>query len=156
MARMNQQKYRKMRHQARLIVADIGASMMLKAQGHQCPICQERLSPSDITVDHVYPLHWCCQNGGNLLLSHYKCNQIKGERDPTDFEIQMLERVNDSLGYDFKMDRYRCRQVLVNKYYKVALWFNELRERGASQHDLDKVQLKLFALEDRIGRWIDK
>lgn len=156
MARMNQQKYRKMRHQARLIVADIGVPLMLKAQGYICPICRNRLSSHDVTVDHVYPLHVCVQNGGNLLLSHHNCNQHKGEREPTEFEIKMLETVNESLGYDYKKDRYRCRHVLVNKYYKVALWFNELKERNATQVELDKVQLKLFALEDQIGRWIDK
>lgn len=151
MAKINQTKYRKLRHQARLIVANVGVPLMLKAQDHTCPICRERLASSDVTVDHVYPLHLYQVNAGNLLLSHYDCNQEKGERLPTDFEIEMLDRVNEKLGYDSSTRRYKCRQVLINKYYKMALWYAELRERNACQHDLDRVQLKMLALEEYIA-----
>lgn len=156
MARMNSIKFRKLRHQARLIVADVGATLFLKAQDYKCPICQQTLKSKDITVDHVFPLHNWKKNAGNLLLCHHQCNQDKGERLPTEFEINMLTAVNDALGYDQENDRYRCRHVLVNKYYKVALWYDELLYRNASQAELDKVQLKLMALEEHVGRWIDK
>lgn len=145
-----------MRHQARLIVADIGVPLMLKAQDHLCPICQKKLTSKLVTIDHVYPLHMIKLNAGNLLLCHYECNQEKGERHPTDFEVAMLEQVNERLGYDHNRDRYRCRQVLVNRYYKIALWYAELQDRNTSQTELDKVQLKMMALEEQIGEWINK
>lgn len=156
MARANYIKFRKLRHQARLIIADIGVPLILKAQGHTCPICQNHLSPKDVTVDHVYPLYMCMENSGNLLLCHYHCNQEKGDRLPTEFEIEMLVQVNERLGFESERGRYRCRQVLVNKYYKVALWHSELKERNASQHEMDKVQLKMMALEEQVGQWINK
>ena len=156
MARMNQIKFRKLRHQARLIVADIGVPMVLKAQEYTCPICQDRLVAKDVTVDHVYPLYMCKENSGNLLLCHYQCNQDKGDRLPTDFEINMLMDVNERLGFDATRGRYKCRQVLVNKYYKVALWHSELKDRNASQPEMDKVLLKMMALEEQVGQWINK
>lgn len=91
-----------------------------------------------------------------MLLCHYQCNQDKGDRLPTQFEIDMLMEVNERLGYDAARGRYSCRQVLVNKYYKVALWHSELKDRNASQTELDRIQLKMMALEEHIGQWIDK
>lgn len=156
MAKINQKKFYKARQQARLIVANIGVPLFLKAQDNVCPICNQVLYAKHVTVDHVWPLHHTHKNFGNIFLCHYDCNQVKADRLPTQYEIDALAQVNERLGYDTEMDRYQCRQLLVDRYYKVAMWFNELKDRNNCQVDLDKVQLKMLALEDQIGQWINK
>lgn len=155
MVKLAQKKYWKMRQQARLIVANVGTSLFLKAQDNTCPICQQHLLAAHISIDHVWPLHFHNENYGNLMLCHYTCNQDKSDRMPTDFEIEMLERVNVRLGYDPESKRYQCRQTLVSKYHKTTLWLNELRERNAPEREIERIELKLMALEEQVGHLIN-
>jgi 5-methylcytosine-specific restriction endonuclease McrA len=77
------------------------------AQGHDCGICgrpmeqADRDSPADLgwTIDHVWPYsRYSYANDGNVVLAHRVCNNEKGSRDPSEFEIEMLRRVNETLG----------------------------------------------------------
>lgn len=145
-----------MRQQARLIVANVGASLFLKAQGSTCPICQERLYSNDFTIDHVWPLIACNRNYGNIFLCHYDCNQDKGDRLPTEQEIAALEEINRQLGYDPENERYQCRQVLINKYHKTVLWRNELRQRNAPAKEIERIEMKMLGMEEHLGQFIDK
>lgn len=154
MVKLSKKRYWKMRQQARLIVANVGTSLFLRAQDHICPICQNRLAADDLTIDHVWPLQDGSDNYGNIFLCHYDCNQEKGDRLPTDFEIEMLDKINQRLGYDPLTGRYQCRQTLVSKYYKTTLWLNELRERNASRHEIARVELKLAALGEHVSQFI--
>lgn len=144
-----------MRQQARLIVANVGPSLFLKAQDSICPICQQRLFLSDITVDHVWPLFVRNENYGNIFLCHYECNQEKGDRLPTDDEQAFLFKVNQRLGYLPDETRYQCRIVMVNRYARTVLWLNELKSRGASAKEIERVQMKLKGMEEHLGPFIN-
>ena len=156
MVKQTQKKYWKMRQQARLIVANVGIPLFLKAQDHKCPICGDKLKATDITIDHVWPLNIKNENYGNLFLCHYACNQEKADRLPTEEELIVLSNVNERLKYDAELSRYHCRQMLISRYYKMALWYTELVERGASAIEIDKVQKKMAVLENQVGYWIEK
>lgn len=155
MVKPAQKKYWKMRQQARLIVANVGASLFLKAQNNTCPICQLVLKSNEITVDHVWPLYILNENYGNIFLTHHECNQDKADREPTEFEIQMLDQINSRLGYDPETYRYQCRQSIVSKYHKTVMWVNELRGRGGSRAEIERVELKLMILEEQVGHLVD-
>lgn len=156
MVKQTQKKYWKMRQQARLIVANVGIPLFLKAQDHKCPICDERLKVNDITIDHVQPLHVKNENYGNIFLCHHSCNQEKADRLPTDRELTILAQVNERLRYDPEISRYHCRQTLISRYYKMAMWYSELVDRGASSLEMEKVKKKMSVLEDQVGYWIEK
>lgn len=155
MARESQKKYWKIRQQARLIVANVGVSLFLKAQDHKCPICDQKLKATNITIDHVWPLWLKNENYGNIFLTHFHCNQEKADREPTRHEIKTLNTVNARLGYDSEARRYHCRQLIINKYYKMALWLQELNDREAPKAEIEKVQFRMLAMEDQIGYWLD-
>ena len=154
---MTQPDYRKMRQQARLLVANVGVSLFLKAQDHQCSICGERLSAKKLTVDHVHSLSFRPQpkNAGNLLLCHYECNQSKSDSFPSERELAMLARVNTQLGFDPTTDRYRCRQDMINRYFRLTLWLHELNVRDSDKAMIKSVQNKIAILEPQVSEWID-
>ncbi len=144
-----------MRQQARLIVANVGTSLFLKAQDNTCPICQQHLLSTDITIDHVWPLQLRNENYGNIFLCHYECNQLKSVRLPTEYELRVLEQINIRLGFDAERGRYACRQVLVSKYHKTSMWLNELRRQEAPLREIERIELKLMALDEQVGHLIN-
>lgn len=156
MVKVAQKKFWKMRQQARLIVANVGASLFLKAQDHTCPICQQRLFSNEITIDHVWPLLVKYENYGNIFLTHYHCNQDKADRLPTDYELQVLDQINERLGYMPESNRYQCRQATINRYHKTAMWLNELRLRNASEKEIERIELKMLGMEEHLGPFVDK
>jgi hypothetical protein len=155
MVKKAQKRFWKMRQQARLIVANVGPALFLKAQDSTCPICNQRLYLADITVDHAWPLQICHENYGNIFLTHYECNQAKSDREPTEDEIASLKIINERLGYIAEETRYQCRVVMVNRYARTALWLNELRSRGAPAHEIERVEMKLLGMEEHLGPFIN-
>lgn len=79
----------------------IGAQAVLyRAQGGKCGVCGNKMSPRDLTIEHVYPLSMGGDPGpGNVVLSHERCNADKGSRAPGPLVLDTLARVNALLGW---------------------------------------------------------
>lgn len=153
MTKISQKKYARMRQQARQIVANVGVSLFLRAQDHTCPVCGESLTSKEVTIDHVWPINQSGINYGNIFLCHFACNQEKGDRLPTATEIAWLDKVNTRLRYDADKQVYMCRQGVIARYHKTALWLNELKSRQASEHDINKVLTKMAGMERFLGEF---
>lgn len=73
-------------------------SALYRAQGGRCGICRDRLRNFlTMTLDHVVPRSRDGVNRGNLLMVHYRCNRLKGDRDPTEDELAFLAAVNERI-----------------------------------------------------------
>lgn len=85
-------------------------AVLFEAQKGQCGICRKRMDPTGTawdqrnpmrpTADHVLPRDAGGFNGrGNLLAAHARCNGAKGNRLPTDAELDFLAQVNALMGW---------------------------------------------------------
>ena len=88
---------------------------LFKAQEGTCYLCcdplGERIIGHDVgyNFDHVWPqARYSFALRGNVMLAHKRCNVAKGDRDPTELELAMLESVNLILGWQtLPQERHR-------------------------------------------------
>lgn len=68
------------------------------AQGNRCAVCGKMLGSLQPTFEHVTPVHAGGGSRRNLLLTHFACNQQRGDAMPTGCLLIMLDAVNARLG----------------------------------------------------------
>jgi 5-methylcytosine-specific restriction endonuclease McrA len=66
-----------------------------------CYLCGFSLSKKGITKDHVFPRSEGYSIGSNMMPAHSKCNLEKGDRFPTQEEIETAIQAYDSIGRIF-------------------------------------------------------
>lgn len=94
---------RKSRHKAAPVRrSPPGAALveLAKALDWKCGICGIEMTKGDVTKDHVVSRGKGGGNYGNLIAAHSRCNNAKGDRDPTGCELICLEATNAALGVD--------------------------------------------------------
>lgn len=71
---------------------------MRKVQRNRCAICGRSFGSIMPTFEHVQPRSLGGKSARNLVLTHKKCNQLRGGDMPTGCLILMLDVVNTRLG----------------------------------------------------------
>jgi hypothetical protein len=84
----------------KMVHARVGTDVFLAAQGFTCPLCDQSLDYDDCTIEHVWPIAFGVQHAGNILLAHRECNRLKHNSPPDERALEMLETVNQCLGFD--------------------------------------------------------
>ena len=72
--------------------------LIRNAQRSRCAICGERFGSQPGTLEHVVPRSKGGKHAGNLLVSHLRCNQRRGDANPTGCMLILLDVVNARLG----------------------------------------------------------
>ncbi len=111
---------------------------ILTLQNRKCFYCREPLSRVESTRDHFFPYN----NGArtlykNKVLCHFRCNRIKGDREPSAFEVYIFGRMLAGVDYLTASMENDARKSLENEKIKFQriIWkeWNEghrIRQRG--------------------------
>lgn len=83
------------RHQKQIL------QQLRAAIGCRCYICGEYLSHGKMTKDHVFPKAMGYTLSSNMMPSHLVCNNDKGDRIPSNDEIQLSIDAYESIGLVF-------------------------------------------------------
>lgn len=68
--------------------------LLAREQDYRCAICGTPMKDGDRNIDHVWPQALGGYGGlGNLVTTHYSCNDFKAARLPTGCEILALVAV---------------------------------------------------------------
>jgi 5-methylcytosine-specific restriction endonuclease McrA len=76
---------------------------LYELQGGICPICGAPMIDGQTTIDHVRPKRGKRARHGlyqNALATHWRCNNQKGDREPTGCELIWLAAVNARLAVE--------------------------------------------------------
>jgi HNH endonuclease len=66
---------------------------LIKRDNYSCQYCFKKLSPSQITVDHVFPKAFGGQTSfTNCVVSCWYCNNYKGNRTPEQAGMRLLTK----------------------------------------------------------------
>lgn len=69
--------------------------VLMRVQRGSCYLCGAPMRATDaVTMDHVVPKAKGGRDRGNVLATHYDCNQAKADRDPFPCELLYLEGAN--------------------------------------------------------------
>lgn len=75
---------------------------LFEANDCKCYICGKTGLSEKMTSDHVFPDSRGYTLIGNLMPAHQKCNSKKGNRQPTEEEIQSAQMLYQKVGMTFK------------------------------------------------------
>jgi hypothetical protein len=83
--------------------AFISYETLLKRWDGLCIICGEPFSnPNSVTREHIIPRNKGGSNGpGNLSISHYHCNQLRGELSLIE-AVTLIKIKRNAMGMNFK------------------------------------------------------
>lgn len=113
-------------------------SQLWAAQEGRCGCCGEPMAESDQgsngdlgwSLEHVWPRsRYAYAHSGNIILAHRDCNASKGQRDPNDFELAMLDRVNLATGWTLQGQGPRGYADELHGPSALALAMGRARER---------------------------
>jgi 5-methylcytosine-specific restriction endonuclease McrA len=90
---------RKHRRSARYTELEVAHyAQVMAAQSGVCYLCREPFHEADpATKDHVWPRARGGRNMRNILWANASCNNLKGDRAPTEAEMAILRRVYQSM-----------------------------------------------------------
>lgn len=158
------------RKKARVLVTRIGLGQFMHAQNNRCSLCNKVFKVDDpdiISIDHVHPLTTqviygspiesgdiTYFNAGNLLLAHQSCNRKKSGNLPEQSEIDLLERVNDILGYDPQLQTYRVANNYKHILYARNCHLKRVDAFFASFDDCDFNYHRPLTRQEEITFWM--
>lgn len=110
----------------------------LKAQKGICALCGKHMkgNPNKFSFDHVDPHSKGGRVCGNVLLTHAKCNNSRGNEDPHPIYVEILHIVNAKLGWDDRIYRNSSNRPAFLKEKAVMDVFRRLKvnTRFLAQH----------------------